>query len=198
MRRPWRKTTRPPSGAAFFMAHPAFAYLEIGQRPAAGDAVPGPLGFPALGQKHDEQSRSAFQENRHHLPSVLPPGVCCAASLAVGRGRRYIPYAAAEDRALLGSNPSAATVQGHGRRCLCGSSPSPMPCFWRKATNPRGLGTASPKAMEVRENRMSHDSQLPLCVFRFWGFQQELQTDTIEPQRTYARILCPDPSLRSG
>ena len=40
------------------LVHPVFACLEIGQRPAAGDAVPGSLGFPALGQKHEEQSRA--------------------------------------------------------------------------------------------------------------------------------------------
>ena len=126
-----------------------------------------------------EPIRSVFQENRHHLPSVLPHGVCSGGSLVADPGRGYTPYVATEDgsgpqtRFIAFGNPlcweatrppgesprrGRATVQGHGRRCLCGSSPSSMPCFWRKATNPRGLGTASPKAMEVRENRMSQFS----------------------------------------
>jgi len=54
------------------VAHPALAYLEMGQRPTAGDSVPGPLGFPALDQKHDERSRSVFHEDRHRRP-VCPP-----------------------------------------------------------------------------------------------------------------------------
>ena len=77
------------------------------------------------------------------------------------RGPRSSVYSmrrGALEPAVPASNPSAATVQGHGRRCLCGTSPSPQPCFWHKATNPRGLGTVSPRATEVCESRMSHVS----------------------------------------
>jgi|GEM_PF-4251934 len=134
------------------MAHPAFAYLEIGQRPAAGDAVPGSLGFPALGQKHDEQSRSAFQENRHHLPSVLPPGVCCAASLAVGRGRRYIPYAAAEDRSgpqtrfIAFGNPLCwEATRAPPRSRDMGDVAFPHAMFLAQSDKSQGFGDGVPK-----------------------------------------------------
>ena len=63
---------------------------------------------------------------------------------------RYTPGAAAEDRALLGSNPSAAAAQGQvATWLLYYVAVSPVSCLWPKAENPRGLGTASPERPQV-------------------------------------------------
>ncbi len=70
-------------------------------------------------------------------------------ALAASSPLRYTPGAGAEDRALLGSNPSAASVQGQGQRGISTASPSPLSCLWRKAENPRGPGTASPERQKV-------------------------------------------------
>ena len=72
-----------------------------------------------------------FHARRRNSPGgPLPPSIDCSA--------------VAEDRALLGSNPSAAAAQGQGRRCVYTTSPYPLSCLWPKAINPRGLGTESP------------------------------------------------------
>ena len=114
------------------------------------------------------RTRSRIYSMRRRGGQVgTPNAIPSARSAAVRRG--------VWEPALPASIRSAAAVQGHGRRCLCGTSPSPLPCFWHKATNPRGFGTASPRATEVRESRMS--ANLSLCPV---GSAKRMAAEVIE------------------
>jgi hypothetical protein len=56
----------------------------------------------------------------------------------------YSEPAGAEDRALLGSNPSAATAQGQGRRGLCTASPSSPTLLLVQCGKSQGSGDSVP------------------------------------------------------
>jgi len=65
--------------------------------------------------------------------------------LRVVHQESILKRAVAEDKALLRSNLSAAAVHWHGdvAAVVCGVAFS-LPCYWPKAINLRGPGTASP------------------------------------------------------
>jgi len=62
------------------------------------------------------------------LPNGLRGLPCSAAGIVLvpDSRRGYTPSVAAEDRALRGSNPSAAAAQGQGRRCAYTTWPCPL------------------------------------------------------------------------
>jgi len=53
----------------------------------------------------------------------------------------YTQRVVAQDGARVGTNSSAATTQGQGRRCTESASLCPLSCLWPNAKNPRDLGT---------------------------------------------------------
>lgn len=127
----------------------------------SGTLSPDPWDFPHCARNMAGRTDSCPMTTDTACMSLPLACTCGGGALAIDPGRGYIPRAVVEDRALLGSNSSAATVQGHGRRRLCGTSPSPLPCFWHNAINPRGLGTASPRATEIHRSRMNGRSCSP-------------------------------------
>jgi len=133
-----------------------------------GDAVPKPLGFIALCQKHGSGEGDVPQRQRRPCPWTV-----AALGMLAGRAGSQTPRRAAAlraERIALGvptcpprrrmeytrdrgprkeTSHSKRQVGGQpGRWCrsswntdrLCSS------CFWHRAENPRGPGTASPRA----------------------------------------------------
>jgi hypothetical protein len=188
---------------------------------AAGDAVPGPLGFSAFRQRHGTRGRRRHTEcSVAHVPGpwrrsgldpkrdasrlgtlasqqspILHHGAFSVPTIG-GCGRRPSPAGrtpvrpARKPQRGLGSTELVARPRG-SRRAEVRPQPEPslaprrqerqedtttmavrretrgrrrpllttnrlfLSCFWPKATNPRGLGTASPRTTEVRTNRIS-------------------------------------------
>jgi hypothetical protein len=69
--------------------------------------------------------------------------------LAVHSQRQYTASAVAEDRAPLGSNPSAATTQGQGRRCVDTTSPCPPILLLAQSGKSQGPGDSVPRRTQM-------------------------------------------------
>jgi hypothetical protein len=139
-----------------------------------GDAVPKPLGFSALGQKHDNKDKATWMLHRvAHAPGSLRRSGCFPAEPYPPQ-RRIYPTQGCTRRARAGTgNPSSSA-----QRVLHGISLAPsqrhthlLPCFWPKAINPGGVGAESPRRrhMQLRTDRLMIVLAQPLGNSRTCG-----------------------------
>jgi hypothetical protein len=116
-----------------------------------------------LSQITDEQLQSHVRQINHRPRKCLgfqtafeifrprPAGIVLATRSPV----RYTGSAGAEDRALVGSNPSAVLAQGQeGRRCSYTASPDPLILFLAQSEKSQGSGDSVPSGTQVNRQPM--------------------------------------------
>jgi hypothetical protein len=103
-------------------------------------------GFPANCYFEDPAKPQAAKVPRLPKPLGGLPSPIAGIALVVNSYPRYTDGAVAEDRALLGSNPSAARAKGQGRRCIYIASPYPLLLSLVQCGKSQGFGDSVPRS----------------------------------------------------
>src|SRR4030042_758410 len=138
-------------------AHPVLAYFRPEQLAMTGDAVPGPLAFVALSQKHDMRKRRCRRDDgiAHATGLLWRSGCLPAAPLRQAQGRLYPP----QQQVQAISRTCRGQVAKELKRIkgFCVATPTQKlgwtPSWWRFGA------LVGRSATRYRVSRMRHDLQ---------------------------------------
>jgi hypothetical protein len=122
---------------------------DLGLQPPAGPSAAAQDGPSTLDGVCRRASDRTLVAGTNCRPTLSPAaGIMLFGGLALHRLPRYPEGAVAEDRALLGSNPSAVTTQGQGRRGHSTTSPCPLILSLAQSAKSQGPGDSVPRTTE--------------------------------------------------